>query len=142
MNETIAANRYMTLATADADGVPWASPVWYATADGRDFYWVSDPNARHSRNIAERPEVSIVVFDSRVAPGTGRGVYMAAVAEQVTGPDLDRGVELFSRVSQAQGAGALTRDRVQEPARLRLYRARASEHWLLDNRDRRVPVQL
>ena len=22
--------RYMTLATADAEGVPWATPVWYA----------------------------------------------------------------------------------------------------------------
>jgi dihydrofolate reductase len=135
-------NAYMTLATADANGAPWASPVWFASDDCRELFWISDPNARHSRNIAERPEVSIVVFDSRVAPGTGRGVYMAAVAEQVTGPDLDRGVEVFSRVSRAQGAGALTRDRVQEPARLRLYRARASEHWLLDNRDRRVPVQL
>ena len=59
---------YMTLATADADGVPWASPVWYATEDGRDFYWVSDPGARHSRNIAQRPEIAIVIFDSTVTP--------------------------------------------------------------------------
>jgi dihydrofolate reductase len=138
----VAGNAYMTLATADASGVPWASPVWFATDDCRELFWISDPNARHSRNIAERPEVSIVVFDSHVPPGTGRGVYMAAVAEQVTGPDLDRAIEIFSRVSRAQGAGELTRDEVQEPARLRMYRARASEHWLLDNRDRRVPVQL
>jgi len=27
------ANQYMTLATADEDGLPWASPVWYAAAD-------------------------------------------------------------------------------------------------------------
>ena len=26
----IDANSYMTLATADADGRPWATPVWFA----------------------------------------------------------------------------------------------------------------
>ena len=36
------ANQYMTLATADPAGVPWASPVWYAVADYREFFWVSD----------------------------------------------------------------------------------------------------
>jgi len=30
MHEIVASNRFMTLATADADGLPWASPVWYA----------------------------------------------------------------------------------------------------------------
>ena len=27
----IDANRYMTLSTADASGLPWVSPVWFAT---------------------------------------------------------------------------------------------------------------
>ena len=42
-------NQFMTLATADTDGAPWASPVWYAHADHRDFYWVSSPGAQRSR---------------------------------------------------------------------------------------------
>ena len=29
---------YVVLATADADGVPWASPVWFATEDYRELY--------------------------------------------------------------------------------------------------------
>jgi nitroimidazol reductase NimA-like FMN-containing flavoprotein (pyridoxamine 5'-phosphate oxidase superfamily) len=29
--EIIDANRYLTLATADGDGRPWAAPVWYAS---------------------------------------------------------------------------------------------------------------
>ncbi len=135
-------NAYMTLATSDANGVPWASPVWFATDDCRELYWVSRPEARHSRNIAARPEVGIVVFDSRVPIGTGGGVYMAAAAEEVTGPDVDRGIEVFTRASLAQGGEALTREEVEGSAHLRLYRARASEQWLLDSRDRRVPVQL
>jgi nitroimidazol reductase NimA-like FMN-containing flavoprotein (pyridoxamine 5'-phosphate oxidase superfamily) len=35
--EILAANRFMTLATADAGGTPWASPVWFATEDGREL---------------------------------------------------------------------------------------------------------
>ena len=31
----------MTLATADADGVPWASPVWYAPDGYSELLWVS-----------------------------------------------------------------------------------------------------
>ena len=42
-------NRFLTLATADAEGLPWASPVWFATRDCREIFWVSSPTARHSR---------------------------------------------------------------------------------------------
>ena len=55
------ANSYLTLGTADAEGLPWASPVWYAPASYREFFWVSKPGARHSQNIAVRPEVGIVI---------------------------------------------------------------------------------
>ena len=48
----IDAGRYMTLATADADGLPWASPVWFAPAGYREFFWVSDPEARHTRTTS------------------------------------------------------------------------------------------
>ena len=50
-------NSYMTLGTADADGLPWASPVWCARTSYREFFWLSKPGARHSQNIAVRPEV-------------------------------------------------------------------------------------
>jgi hypothetical protein len=85
---------YMTLATADADGLPWASPVWFAPAGYREFFWVSDPEARHSRNLAVRPQLGIVIFDSRAAISTGQGVYMSAVAEQLTGAGLDAGIRV------------------------------------------------
>jgi hypothetical protein len=76
-------NRFMALATADGNGVPWASPVWYAPKDYRDFLWVSDPEARHSRNLA---------------------------------------------------------DDAQPPARHRLYRARATEHYVLGPGGQRLRV--
>lgn len=133
------ANRYMTLGTADEDGVPWVSPVWFATSDEREFFWVSSPEARHSRNIAARPEVSIVIFDSQVLPGSAEAVYMSAVAGQVV-DDVDAGLEIFNARGEVQGLRPWTRDDIQAPAKHRLYRAVASEQFLLGARDERIPL--
>jgi len=139
----IDANRYMTLSTADASGLPWVSPVWFATVDHRRFFWVSDPDARHSHNLAARPELAIVIFDSTVAVGEAQPVYMSATAEVVPADELDEGLAVFAQGSEAQGLRIWTRDDVQPPARHRLYRATASEHFVLrDDRDERVPVTL
>jgi nitroimidazol reductase NimA-like FMN-containing flavoprotein (pyridoxamine 5'-phosphate oxidase superfamily) len=132
-------NRFMTLATADESGLPWASPVWYAPADYRELYWVSSPEARHSRNLAQRPQLAIVIFDSH-EPGGWKALYMSAVAEQLT--DVDGGIEVFSRRSAEQGLPLWTRDDVLSPARHRLYRATVSEHFVLDSHDQRLPVTL
>ena len=129
----IEANRYMVLGTADAAGVPWVTPVWYAQVEYRRFVWVSSPERRHSRNVTARPEVSIVIFDSKVAVGGARAVYMSARAEELSGEDLERGVAVFDAAGQAQG---LTRrwglEDVGAPAPYRLYQATVSQHWVLD----------
>jgi hypothetical protein len=139
----IDANRYMTLGTADASGLPWVSPVWFATVDHRRFFWVSDPDARHSRNLAARPDLAIVVFDSTVAVGDAQPVYMSAVAERLAGAELEEGMGIFAQVCEAQGLSVWGLADVQPPARHRLYRATASEHFLLrHDRDERVPVTL
>jgi len=136
------ANQYMTLATADEDGLPWASPVWFASIDYRELFWVSSPEARHSRNLAVRPEVAIAIFDSRQPSGTGQGVYISATAEQVPESEIERGLGVFSSVSEAKGAGTWNRSDVQAPARLRLYHAVAAEHFVLSRSDERLPVSL
>jgi pyridoxine/pyridoxamine 5'-phosphate oxidase len=74
--EIVESNLYVTLATADAEGRPWASPVWFAHEGYRDFLWVSRPEARHSRNLAARPELALVIFDSPAAPRDATAVYV------------------------------------------------------------------
>jgi nitroimidazol reductase NimA-like FMN-containing flavoprotein (pyridoxamine 5'-phosphate oxidase superfamily) len=137
----IDANRYMTLGTADGGGLPWVTPVWFATGNYREFFWVSKPEAQHSRNIAGRPQVAIVIFDSQVPVGGARAVYMAADAAELAGDERNRGLEIFSRTSQAQGLPEWRLEDVQAPARHRLYRATASEHFVLSPRDERIAVQ-
>jgi nitroimidazol reductase NimA-like FMN-containing flavoprotein (pyridoxamine 5'-phosphate oxidase superfamily) len=138
----IDSNLYLTLGTADETGRPWVSPVYYATEGYAQFYWVSSPEATHSRNLAARPEVAIVVFDSRAPIGAAQAVYMSALAEELSGDDLDRGIAIFSRRSETHGASEWTRDDVSLPARHRLYRAAASEHSVLGPQDRRTRVTL
>jgi uncharacterized protein YhbP (UPF0306 family) len=135
------ANLYMTLATADGEGHPWASPVWYAHEDYREFLWVSRPDARHSRNLSERPEVGIVIFDSTVAVGGAEAVYVEAVAEELASAEREHGIELYSRRSEAAGAGRWGLADVTSPAPHRLYRARASAHFILAANDQRASVE-
>jgi nitroimidazol reductase NimA-like FMN-containing flavoprotein (pyridoxamine 5'-phosphate oxidase superfamily) len=138
----IDANRYMTLGTADDSGHPWVTPVWFAPADYREFFWVSSPAARHSRNIAIRPVVSVVIFDSQVPVGSAAAVYMTAVAQELTGAARERGLEVFARESEAQGLSVWGMANVTAPARHRLYRAAVTEQWVLDPHDERLPVTL
>jgi nitroimidazol reductase NimA-like FMN-containing flavoprotein (pyridoxamine 5'-phosphate oxidase superfamily) len=143
--EIIDSNRYMTLGTADETGQPWVSPRVVRAGGIPELFWVSSPEARHSRNLASRPELAIVIFDSTAAIGTGgeHAVYMSAVAEQQEGDDLDRGIAIFSRRSEEQGGLAWTREDILPPAPYRLYRATVSEHSMLDptaSPDRRTPV--
>ena len=134
-------NQYMTLATADADGLPWASPVWYAASAGDELVWVSDPAARHSRNLAVRPQLAIAIFDSHQAPGTGRGVYIAAHGAPVADAHQDRAIKIFSDKLVANGGEPWTRSDVNPPSRLRLYRAVANERYVLSSgKDIRIPV--
>jgi nitroimidazol reductase NimA-like FMN-containing flavoprotein (pyridoxamine 5'-phosphate oxidase superfamily) len=128
----IDANRYLTLGTADEEGNPWVSPVWYATSDHRNLLWLSSPEARHSSNLASRPRVSLVIFDSRALPGEAQAVYATADAAEVEPPDLEASLAIYSAASEAQGLPAWRLEDVRSPARLRLFRAQAREWFVLD----------
>jgi uncharacterized protein YhbP (UPF0306 family) len=136
------ANLYLVLGTADAEGRPWVSPVYFAHSGFDQFIWVSKPDAQHSRNLAQRPEISIVIFDSQVPISTGRAVYMSASAEELTGSQRELAMAVFSRRSLQHGGHRWTVDDVQPPAPLRPYRAVASAQFVLDANDLRIPVSL
>jgi hypothetical protein len=135
------ANLYLTLGTADADGRPWTTPVYFAPGGDGEFYWASATDARHSRHLAERPQVSLVVFDSTVAPYHGRAVYAAGEAAELSGDDLDRGLEIYPGPAD-RGAPPVTREDVTGPSGYRLYRATAAEMWVLCPRPPRQPCPL
>jgi uncharacterized protein YhbP (UPF0306 family) len=138
----IDSNIYMTLATADAEGRPWASPVWFAHEDYARFLWVSKPEALHSRNLSARAEVGIVIFDSTAGVGAAEAVYVEAEAEQVAEGADERCIEVFTRRSEALGWPSWTVEDVRPPAPHRLYRAHAAAHYVLGATDERIAVSL
>lgn len=137
----LVANRYMTIATAGTDGRPWVSPVWYAPASATALLWVSDPTTRHSRNIAARPQVAIVIFDSTVPEGAAEALYLEGTAQQLGGDQLEEAIATFSARSQACGDRAWTAADVLPPAGLRVYRATAASRSVLGPGDQRLPVR-
>ena len=134
-------NLYMTLGTTDSHGRPWTSPVYFAAAGIREYYWVSATDARHSRNLAERPQVSLVIFDSTVPPYHGRAVYVVGEAGELSGSDVDRALQVYPGPDD-RGGTPLTPQEVTAPAPYRLYRATASEMWVLCPREPRQPCPL
>jgi nitroimidazol reductase NimA-like FMN-containing flavoprotein (pyridoxamine 5'-phosphate oxidase superfamily) len=119
----IDANHYMVLGTAQPDGGARVSPVYFTPARYTDFYWLSSPEARHSRNIAERPAVEIVIYDSTARVGDGQAVYVTATARAVADDEVDdRWGEAFRARA---GARSYTPDEVRDLG-LRLYVAQAT----------------
>jgi nitroimidazol reductase NimA-like FMN-containing flavoprotein (pyridoxamine 5'-phosphate oxidase superfamily) len=135
-------SQYLTLATADADGRPWATPVWFAHDDYAEFLWVSRPDARHSLNIGVRRSVALVVFDSTVPPGNAQAVYIEAEAEEADAETLVTAVGAYSEKSVGVGLSVWSAADVSGTAPHRLYRARVVASSVLAANDRRVPVSL
>jgi hypothetical protein len=76
-------SKYMTIATVCSDGSPWNTPV-APTHDGElVFRWGSNEDSIHSQNIRNEGRVFVVIFDSTAPEGTGEGVYMKGVAEEL-----------------------------------------------------------
>ena len=133
--------RYVVLATADEAGRPWSSPVYFAHRGLDEFTWISRPGTTHSRNIAVRPDIGLVVFDSLQPPGTGRGFYARATAAEVPPHEVEQAIRPFSDRCVLDGLGAYGPFELEE-SELRLYRARTVEISLLPGtgKDHRVPV--
>lgn len=93
-------NKYMTLATVDEFGNPWASPVTFVF-DEKNFYFISSDLTRHSKNIAKNPKVSFAIFDSLQSSENAFGLQGAGIAKKMTINEVPASIKtaLFSLVS-------------------------------------------
>lgn len=129
VDRVLAANRYLVLGTADEGGQPWVTPVFFAPLEPDRVCWVSSPDSRHSRNIAERAEVAITVFDSTVEVGRAEAAYFDADAAQATPDETDAALQsLNSRLPQDK---RLSREDLQPRGPLAIYRADLRRRYVL-----------
>ena len=129
VERVLAANRYLVLGTADVDGRPWVTPVFFAPLAPNRVCWVSAPDSRHSRNIADREAVAITVFDSSVAVGRAEAAYFDAHAVQVPPDEVAAALRsLNSRLPQNK---LLNGDDLQPHGPLVVYRADLQHSYVL-----------
>lgn len=96
-------------------------PVYYAPARYTDLYWVSSPDARHSRNLGARPEVRIVIFDPSAPVGQGQAVYLSATAREIGEHEHELEAACGEAFRPTAGARGFAPDELRGAAPLRLY---------------------
>ncbi|MFD2077532.1 Pyridoxamine 5'-phosphate oxidase [Actinopolymorpha cephalotaxi] len=131
VDRLLAANRYLVLGTADEDGNPWVSPVFFAPLDADHVVWVSSPDSRHSRNIATRAAVAITVFDSTVDVGKAEAAYFDAHAERAPRDEDEIQAALRSFDARLPQHKRLSRDDLHPYGPMVLYRAKLRHRYLL-----------
>jgi uncharacterized protein YhbP (UPF0306 family) len=129
IDRILAANRYLVLGTADPAGQPWVTPVFFAPLDQDRVCWVSSPESRHSRNIANRAAIAITVFDSTVEVGRAEAAYFDADAARAMPDETDTALRaLNSRLPQGK---LLSAEDLQPNGPLVVYRADLRHRFVL-----------
>ena len=113
--------------------------------NGKRLQWDQETRIDWSQNLDPEnpqglPDEAIVIFDSHAPGGAGTAVYLGAVAEQLGGDELERGIDVFSRRSEEHGLPKWGAKDVVAPAPHRLYRAVPRERFVLNSKDQRIPV--
>jgi len=129
VDRLLEANRYLVLGTADVDGKPWVSPVFFAPLGPDLVCWVSSPKSRHSRNIASRTALAITVFDSTVEVGRAEAAYFDGDATEIAADETDAALHaLNSRLPEAKW---LSRDDLQPAGPMVVYQATLQHRYVL-----------
>lgn len=76
-------NLYCTVSSVSPAGLPWASPLYFGYDDEGCLYVRSAKDAQHMQYIKNQPEVFVTLFDSTQPIGTGSGLYLQGIAEQL-----------------------------------------------------------
>lgn len=71
---------YCALGTNDQKGV-WVNPVYFAYDSNYNFYFISQPQSRHMKNMLENPQVSLAIYSTaQHTQGDVAGIQLAGKA--------------------------------------------------------------
>lgn len=82
IREYVAENFHLSLATC-ANNRPWICEVHFVYDDNLNFYFLSKPGRRHSKEIASNSNVAGNIIKQHAADEKPRGVYFEGIAEQL-----------------------------------------------------------
>ncbi|OGG30653.1 hypothetical protein A2973_00095 [Candidatus Gottesmanbacteria bacterium RIFCSPLOWO2_01_FULL_49_10] len=95
--EIIDRNIYCTVATVDADGQPWSTPLFFHYDSEYALYVTSAIDSLHVQNWQVNPRISVSIFDSNTKLKSGNAVYMEAKVAEISIEELPGALEIFYR---------------------------------------------
>ncbi len=122
--ELLDASPLCAIATVAPGSRAHVNTAYFAWSPDFDVVWMSEPNARHSRNLRANPTVAIAVFDSSQTWGEpDRGIQLFGAAREVEGHAVERARTLYANRFSRLAELDLTAYRFYlfRPRRLKLF---------------------
>lgn len=124
---------YAALATVDADGATWSTPLVFTLNEAREVIWASASESLHSMNLGSSTLVGASIYDSGQPQNSPQGVYLQGTALEVPVGELDQAVADFYRWRYPDPAMFAERARpaseFQWDSPRRLYRLSSVRYW-------------
>jgi uncharacterized protein YhbP (UPF0306 family) len=136
----LATTRMMQVATSVNDE-PWNYTLYFAYGDDLSLYWISKPNARHSKNIAENPKVAgVIVYDQQPPQDFVRGLSFEGEAVVLSGEEEE--VACMKYIQQLNREKTLLEDIRSGRNLHKLYKVKPHKFVLFDTKNfSKVPYQ-
>lgn len=131
-------NIYLALGTVD--GEPWVAPLFYCVSESYNFYFISQLDSLHTKQMLKNPKVAFSIFDSHAEEGKGTGIQATGNVHMITEDELETEINNYHTTFIEIKPEFLKGD-----APYRLFKLTPSEVWVTDPEakvDKRVKVSL
>ncbi|HEY2004432.1 MAG TPA: pyridoxamine 5'-phosphate oxidase family protein [Candidatus Saccharimonadia bacterium] len=120
---------HMSLATCAGDR-PWVCEVHFAFDEDLNLYFRSTPDRRHSREIAQNPNVAGNIVTQHHLNQRPRGIYFEGQAQQLTGVSTDS--PAYKVISTRLGLGPKIVDDANAESGHQFYQIKVSDWYVFD----------
>ncbi len=120
----------MQIATT-VNNKPWNCTVYYAYDGDFNFYWISKPTSRHSKDIIKNPNIAgVIVYDQQPPQKAVRGLQFEGTAKLLTGKEEETASRFY--IEQLNREKALLEDIRSGENPHKFYRIKPSKFVLFD----------
>lgn len=126
--QLLEASTLCAIATVTPGGRAHINTAYFAWSRDFEIVWLSEPRAKHSRNLRTNDSVAIGVYDSRQMWGKpDRGIQLFGAAREVPGEDAELAETLYAKrfPDFAEADLSAYRFYLFGPRRLKLFDERA-----------------
>ncbi len=96
--ELLDASPLCAIATVGPRGAPHVNTAYFAWSPSLELVWLSEPAARHSRNLRLRPSAAVAVYESgQTWGGRDRGIQLFGSAREVDAAAAARAEAVYAQ---------------------------------------------